>query len=122
MLLLFYRLKVEKAHDRIGLYICCGEEGRFPVSIDYQLMCRKRGTDDAVCSSVVFRTEFGKEKGTTTMIHNSIVILFLMTSMGSRQVYYVRITGERRRILQSGRQDYLWMYSVPRVCFTYLQK
>ena len=24
-------------------------------------MVRKRGTDDAVCSSVVFRTEYGKE-------------------------------------------------------------
>ena len=55
-------LKVEKAPERIGLYLCCGEDGRFPVSGDYQLMCRKRNTDEGVCASVVFRTEFGKEK------------------------------------------------------------
>jgi hypothetical protein len=55
-------LKVEKADNRIGLYLCCGEEGPFPVSVDDQLMVRKRGDDLGVCSSVMFRTEFGKEK------------------------------------------------------------
>ncbi|AYV80542.1 MAG: TRAF-type zinc finger protein [Harvfovirus sp.] len=55
-------LKVEKAEGRIGLYLCCGEDGPFPVSVDYQLMVRKRKDDLGVCSSVVFRTEFGKEK------------------------------------------------------------
>jgi hypothetical protein len=56
-------LKVEKAPDgRIGLFLCCGEEGVFPVSVDYQLMVRKRNDDLGVCASVVFRTEFGKEK------------------------------------------------------------
>lgn len=55
-------LKVEKTADRVGLYLCCGEEGRFPVSVDYQLMVRKRNADEAVCASAVFRTDFGKEK------------------------------------------------------------
>lgn len=49
-------LKVEKATDRIGLYLCIGEDGRFPVTVDYQLMCRRRSNDDGVCASVVHRT------------------------------------------------------------------
>jgi hypothetical protein len=56
-------LKVEKVGDgRIGLYLCCGEDGKFPVDVDYQLMVRKRNDDLGVCASVVFRASFGKEK------------------------------------------------------------
>jgi len=55
-------LKIEKEGTRIGLYLCCEAEGNFPVSVDYQLMLRKRNDDLGVCASVVFRTEFGKEK------------------------------------------------------------
>ncbi|AYV82790.1 MAG: putative TNF receptor-associated factor 4-like [Hyperionvirus sp.] len=59
-------LKVERGCDgRIGLYLCCGESdkpGVFPMHVDYQLMVRKRNDDLGVCASVVFRTEYGKEK------------------------------------------------------------
>ena len=36
--------------------------GRWPIAVDYQLMVRGRGNDEARCCSVVFRTEFGREK------------------------------------------------------------
>ena len=46
------------ANGSIGLYLCCGgkeEDARFPVQVDYQLMARRRGRDDAVCCSIVYR-------------------------------------------------------------------
>ena len=57
-------LKVEKPLDntRIGVYLCCDELGPLPVSVDYQMMVRHRGKDSVICPSVVFRTEFGKDK------------------------------------------------------------
>lgn len=68
-------VKVEKTSTRIGLYLCCGGDGdpppvgstvpisrRWPIAVDYQLMVRKRGSDEGVCASDVFRTEFGREK------------------------------------------------------------
>ena len=106
-------LKVEKATDRIGLYLCCGEDGRFPVSVDYQLMCRRRGNDDGVCSSVVFRTvccialflgclltvviaqDFGKEKvnpGVGPLSLTSFV------GMGFIEIYNYGTTGKGRSV------------------------
>lgn len=61
-------LKVEKTAERVGLYLCCGSDGdtlfsgRFPIKVDYQLMVRKRGTDEGVCAAQVYRTTFGKER------------------------------------------------------------
>jgi hypothetical protein len=55
-------LKLERCSDRIGLYLCCGEVGHFPIVVDYQLMVRRSQSDEACCPSVVFRTEFGVEK------------------------------------------------------------
>ena len=55
-------LKVEKGIDRIGLYVCISEDGKFPISVDYQLMVKKRGSDEGIAQSVVFRTDFGREK------------------------------------------------------------
>jgi hypothetical protein len=55
-------LKIEKGDDRIGVYLCCGEEGIFPITVDYQLMVRKRYSDDVVAVSSRFTTEFGREK------------------------------------------------------------
>lgn len=57
-----WQLKVEKAKDRIGLYLCCGEAGKFPVSVNYRLTVRKRDSYDSAYTSISFNTEFGKEK------------------------------------------------------------
>ncbi|AYV84524.1 MAG: zinc finger, C3HC4 type (RING finger) domain containing protein [Hyperionvirus sp.] len=57
-----WSLKVEKEGTRIGLYLCCAEDGRFPFTVDYQLMLRKRNEDVGVCASVLYRTDFGSEK------------------------------------------------------------
>lgn len=62
-------LKVEKSKDGyIGLYLCSGEE-RLSYSVDYQLFVRcydpsltsPYGSESA-CESVLFRTEFAKER------------------------------------------------------------
>jgi hypothetical protein len=56
-------LKVEPGVDHIGLYLCCWEDGLFPFVVDYQLMVRKRGSDEGVCASIIMRTTFTlKEK------------------------------------------------------------
>lgn len=55
-------LKVDKTATQVGLYLCCGEEGCFPFKVKYQLMVKRRSSDDGVCASRLFDTEFGKDK------------------------------------------------------------
>lgn len=57
-------LKVQKDSDKIQLFLCYGDtrQVNHPVQVDYQLMVKKRSSDDGVCRSTLFRTVFGKEK------------------------------------------------------------
>lgn len=61
-------LKVVKSSnpnkDEIGFFLCCGEKSiAYPVTVDYQLVVRKRGSNDPARSAPRFRTIFGKERG-----------------------------------------------------------
>lgn len=55
-------LKVNKSVNHIGVYLCCGEEGSFPITVEYQLLVRRRHCDEYIEHSSYYTAEFGREK------------------------------------------------------------
>lgn len=57
----FY-LGVFKSANHIGLYLCCGGVGKFPIQVDHRLIIKKRGLGEIIKNSVLFHSKYEKEK------------------------------------------------------------
>lgn len=58
-----WSLRIYKEAEFIGFYLCCGTGGQFPITINFQMMIKKRSTDEAICLSTIYPIIF-KESGT----------------------------------------------------------